>query len=104
MFATGRDSRLNPRGRGIGTRGRPKPTPQPGAFKPCLEALEERRLLYAGALDHTFGINGLVTVPLPAIPFDQLNAVALQSDGKVVVAGSEGLMNEAAPVAARLSP
>jgi uncharacterized delta-60 repeat protein len=55
-------------------------------FRPRLEWLERRELLTAGFLDQSFGIHGKVI----ASPGRQLlaNAVALQADGKIVVAGS----------------
>jgi uncharacterized delta-60 repeat protein len=59
---------------------------QPLFYKPQLEALEDRNLLNAGSLDPTFGVGGLV---IPA--FDMARDAyqeALQSDGKIVVAGS----------------
>src|SRR5437588_872505 len=52
-------------------------------YRPRLEALEDRRLLSAGALDPTFGNGGIATVP------DMYSArdVAVQGDGKVVSIG-----------------
>ena len=45
----------------------------------------------AGGLDATFGTGGIVTTTFTAAPTsDQANAVALQPDGKLVVAGSGG--------------
>src|SRR6266481_137117 len=64
---------------------RPKPI-RPKFYRPQLEVLEERNLLDAGSLDPSFGVGGLV-IP----PFDLGRDVyqeALQSDGKIVVAGS----------------
>jgi uncharacterized delta-60 repeat protein len=73
-----------------GTRSAKRP-PARGGFQPRLEALEERRLLTVGALDPTFGSGGLATptftvaghteAPLPY-------AMALQADGKVLLASS----------------
>jgi uncharacterized delta-60 repeat protein len=51
--------------------------------RPQVELLEGRYLLNAGALDTTFGGTGMVTGPLGGS-----EAVAVQSDSKVVVAGS----------------
>src|SRR5262245_3944367 len=53
--------------------------------RPRLEALEDRSLLSAGALDLTFGSNGKVTTDLGGP--DEGTGLALQPDGKIVVAG-----------------
>jgi hypothetical protein len=42
---------------------------RPASFKPTLEALEERTLLNAGALDQTFGMNGEVVTNFNASAF-----------------------------------
>src|SRR5262249_5471491 len=34
------------------------------SFRPRLEQLEERRLLYAGMLDHAFGTDGMASIDL----------------------------------------
>ncbi|MFM9965933.1 MAG: delta-60 repeat domain-containing protein [Planctomycetaceae bacterium] len=47
-----------------------------------VESLEDRCLLAAGNLDPTFGAGGLVTTGFEA------RSVAIQSDGKIVVAGT----------------
>ncbi len=39
-----------------------------------------------GSLDNTFGTNGIVTTPI-GVSYDIVNAMAIQSDGKIVVAG-----------------
>jgi uncharacterized delta-60 repeat protein len=52
-------------------------------LRPTLEALEERTLLTAGALDPTFGLNGLVATDFHAAA----NAVAVEPNGQIVVAG-----------------
>jgi hypothetical protein len=41
-----------------------------------------------GSLDTTFGGDGMVESPVPSPFYSSANAVALQSDGKIVVAGS----------------
>jgi uncharacterized delta-60 repeat protein len=46
------------------------------------------RYLRDGALDTTFGTNGKVLVALGANGNDRANAIAVQDDGKIVVAGS----------------
>jgi hypothetical protein len=52
-------------------------------FTPRLETLEVRALLNAGALDPTFGV---VTTQLQGQ--DTAQSVAIQPDGKIVVAGT----------------
>jgi uncharacterized delta-60 repeat protein len=54
---------------------------------PCLAVLEDR-LAPAGALDHTFNVTGQAVVPFTAAGGGQPAAVAVQPDGKIVVAGS----------------
>jgi uncharacterized delta-60 repeat protein len=60
-------------------------------FRPHLEPLERRELPTAGFLDQGFGIHGKVDQPMEmsgaAVPMD-VCGVALQSDGKIVVAGT----------------
>jgi uncharacterized delta-60 repeat protein len=51
-----------------------------------VERLETRDLLNAGTLDATFGAGGLVTTDVAA-GIDRANSVAIQDDGKIVVAG-----------------
>ena len=52
-----------------------------------LESLEDRTNPYAGALDPAFGGDGNVTTPIgPANDYGQ--SMAVQADGKIVVAGS----------------
>src|SRR5207302_717913 len=63
-----------------------------GAFRPRLEALEDRCLLSASALDTTFGSGGLVTGPSAqvsdtALPGAPVSAVVVQPDGKIVTGG-----------------
>jgi uncharacterized delta-60 repeat protein len=53
------------------------------------ERLETRRLLAAGDLDPTFDADGIVTTDfLNLSPTDSGSAVVIQSDGKMVVAGT----------------
>jgi uncharacterized delta-60 repeat protein len=59
-------------------------------FQPRLEALEDRYLLSAGALDPTFGSGGTVTTSFGNINAKaQVNAqvLVIQPDGKIVAAG-----------------
>jgi uncharacterized delta-60 repeat protein len=57
--------------------------------RPRLEALEDRTLLSPGDLDPTFGDGGLVTTnPSPGTRGGGAAAVAVLSDGRLVVAGS----------------
>jgi uncharacterized delta-60 repeat protein len=61
----------------------------PASFRPRLEALEDRTLLSTGAPDPTFGIPGTGTATFFIPNADaKLNAIALQSDGKIVAVGS----------------
>jgi uncharacterized delta-60 repeat protein len=53
-----------------------------------VERLETRTLLSAGALDPTFGNGGLVTTPILGSLDSIAQAMAVQPDGKVVVAGT----------------
>lgn len=55
-------------------------------FMPTLEALEDRTLLHAGALDPTFGSGGILLGKFGGNT--SAAAVAVQGDGKVLVAGS----------------
>jgi uncharacterized delta-60 repeat protein len=68
---------------------------RPSAFRPRLEALEDRCLLSAGVLDPTFGSGGIVDTG----PSGQAFAVALQTDGKIVVAGPPASGGSAGTVA-----
>jgi len=68
---------------------------RPSAFRPRLEALEDRCLLSAGALDPTFGSGGIVNTG----PSGTAYAVALQTDGKIVVAGPPASGGSAGTVA-----
>ena len=56
-------------------------------FRPRLEALEDRCLMSAGALDPTFGSGGVVTTSLSKTTFDDAYRVAVQPDGKIIAAG-----------------
>ncbi len=53
-----------------------------------IERLENRWLLAAGDLDTTFDFDGVVSGSLTAGDDVQINSMAVQSDGKIVVAGS----------------
>jgi uncharacterized delta-60 repeat protein len=53
-----------------------------------LDVLEDRTLLAAGALDTTFGTNGLATTHFPGSTGSSAAALAEQSDGKLVVVGT----------------
>ena len=63
----------------------PAPRSQRGTFRPRLEALEDRCLLSAGALDPTFGSGGLLTGPSFTAGAE---AVVVQPDGKIVTGGA----------------
>src|SRR5438128_2577530 len=61
--------------------------PQRPAFRPCLEALEDRLTPSGGGLlDPTF--NGTGIEALPNATSNRANAVALQPDGKIVAVGN----------------
>jgi uncharacterized delta-60 repeat protein len=57
-------------------------------FRPRLEELEGRVLLSAGDLDPSFGTGGKVTTNFGPSSMNAASALALQSDGKMVVAGT----------------
>ena len=72
-------------------------------FQPAVAQLEDRSVPAAiGALDPTFGAAGKLTLNLG--PNDALNAMAVQADGKVVVAGTTGTEGAGDFVVARLLP
>src|SRR5262245_60820528 len=56
-------------------------------FRPRMEALERRLAPAAGALDLTFGSGGKVITDFDTT-FERGNAVALQTDGKIIVVGT----------------
>jgi uncharacterized delta-60 repeat protein len=68
-------------------RGENRPTQRNRAVL-CLERLECRDTPSVGGLDPTFGVGGLVRTPF--VGGSSAQAVALQPDGKIVVAGSSG--------------
>jgi uncharacterized delta-60 repeat protein len=55
--------------------------------KPRLEILEDRILLTAGDLDPTFGIGGKVVTDFGAGSMNRVEALTLQPDGKILLAG-----------------
>lgn len=65
--------------------------PRGAGFQPGLECLEDRIVLSPGALDPTFGAGGLVLSDFGQET--RANAVALQADGKIVVAGQTSFPN-----------
>src|SRR5262249_21655222 len=62
--------------------------PSGGHCPLCLERLEDRCLLNAGALDLGFGASGKLTTVFPGSLGSSARATALQADGKIVAAGS----------------
>ena len=62
-------------------------------FRPRLEVLEDRRLLSGGALDPTFGNGGQVITDFPG-GFATGTSVALQPDGKILVAGFSAVFGQ----------
>ncbi|MFO0841515.1 MAG: hypothetical protein U0797_03810 [Gemmataceae bacterium] len=68
--------------------------------RPRLEALEDRSLLSAGALDPTFGNGaGYVTTSLSSVNISSATSVLIQPDGKILASGSNyvGSKNAAPP-------
>jgi uncharacterized delta-60 repeat protein len=57
-------------------------------FRPLLETLEDRMLLSAGDLDTTFGTGGKVLTDFGAGSINTVDTVAVQPDGKILVAGN----------------
>src|SRR5437660_1682637 len=57
------------------------------SYRPRLEALEERCVPSAGELDTSFGSGGTVRTDFNK-QFDDAEVVAVQSDGKILIAGS----------------
>lgn len=55
------------------------------AIRPCVEQMEGRRMLSAGDLDPSFDMDGKVTTAIGDSSF--ANAVAVQSDGRLIVVG-----------------
>jgi uncharacterized delta-60 repeat protein len=74
---------VTPKGGGGGVSNCPAPAPAPTSDTKCYAALP-------GCLDTTFGLNGLVTTDTngPNINQDRAEAMVIQSDGKIVTAGS----------------
>jgi hypothetical protein len=54
---------------------------------PLLERLEDRTLLNGGTLDPAFGVGGQVLTAFAGFQDNEADAVAIQQDGKIVVAG-----------------
>ena len=71
---------------------------QPGSARATLEPLECRRLCAAGDLDPSFSGDGAAVVSVAGTGF-LINDMAVQADGKVVLAGKRG----ANPAVARLN-
>src|SRR5262245_29439831 len=66
---------------------RSRPPFRRSTFRPCLEALEDRCVPSAGALDPTFGNGvGYVTTS-PTTGADLARAGLIQPDGKILAAG-----------------
>ncbi len=60
------------------------------------------RFLPDGVLDNTFGANGIALKPLSGVTY-RLNALALQSDGRILLCGNQGTSNTNL-VVGRLNP
>jgi uncharacterized delta-60 repeat protein len=104
MFATQWANRLNR----VFRRTSAKPLSQPrrrSNWRPLLERLEERRLMYAGALDHTFGQDGMASINLEFLGENvYANAAAVDASGRIVIAGTLTGNGSQAFLAARLNP
>ena len=74
--------------------------PRPERFVPSITLLEDRTTPTTLMPDPSFGSGGRLTLDLG--PNDIANAVAVQSDGKIVIAGTSG--NDGDFVIARLNP
>jgi uncharacterized delta-60 repeat protein len=64
-----------------------RPAPRSVAFRPRLEALEDRRTPSAGALDPTFGNGAGYVTTSPTNGADLARAALIQPDGKILAAG-----------------
>jgi uncharacterized delta-60 repeat protein len=104
MFATAWANRFKQAFRHDSTRPPSRPRRRP-TTRPLLERLEDRRLLYAGALDHAFGTDGIATIDLRFRGESVFaNAVAVDASGRIVVAGYSTFAGSEAFLAARLNP
>src|SRR5438270_11871649 len=70
-------------------------------FAPRLEALEDRTLLHAGALDPTFGTGGILLGKFSSNT--AAAALAVGTDGKILVAGSSSGIDTSDLLVARYS-
>jgi uncharacterized delta-60 repeat protein len=62
------------------------------------------RYTSSGALDHTFGANGVVITPITNASYDWISGLAIQSDGKILAIANLGTVNrERASVAGGLA-
>jgi len=52
------------------------------------------RYTSSGALDHTFGSNGIVITPIPNASYDWISGLAIQSDGKILAIANLGAVNK----------
>jgi uncharacterized delta-60 repeat protein len=70
--------------------------PRVVTFRPHLEALEDRRLMSAGALDPTFGNGaGYITTSF-STKADQADSVLIQPDGKILATGESSALTRSA--------
>src|SRR5262245_24400252 len=73
-------------------------------FCPRLDGLEERVTPTAGELDPSFGRGGIVTTPFQVPSDDSGKAVVLDSQGRIVVAGSTSKGNNSDFAVVRYTP
>jgi hypothetical protein len=93
MFHTPWHRRLTPPVSAGQSRRKVAPRRDAVPFRPRLEPLEDRRLLYAGGLDPNFGTGGHVLTAFPG-HYVTGTSVALQPDGKILVAGFSAVFNQ----------
>jgi len=84
-----------PRGLSLFRPSRRRPSSTCVASRSVVEELEKRTLLSAGDADPTFGAAGQTLLPASAGSINyRVNAVAVQGDGKTLLAGSAGTSND----------
>src|ERR1039458_8670096 len=69
-------------------------SPSRRAITAMIERMEQRTLLSAGDIDPTFGTGGFMTITAPAGQEASVGGMAVQPDGKVLVAVEFGIYTE----------